>query len=156
MVHAGQAPSGCLRRCPVYFTAYLMNSKSLLITGSILLALAVGLGAFGAHIVQDMLTPDRFEVYKTAVEYHFYHALGLLILGAVSIKIEESKWLRWSGYCLLSGIVIFSGSLYFLTLTDTGWLGMITPIGGFAFILGWVFFAIGVWKCTPDSLSGKE
>ena len=155
MVHAGQAPSGCLRRCPAYFTAYLMNSKSLLITGSILLALAVGLGAFGAHIVQDMLTPDRFEVYKTAVEYHFYHALGLLILGAVSIKIEESKWLRWSGYCLLSGIVIFSGSLYFLTLTDTGWLGMITPIGGFAFILGWVFFAIGIMR-TPDSLSGKE
>jgi uncharacterized membrane protein YgdD (TMEM256/DUF423 family) len=132
-----------------------MKPKSLLITGSILLALAVAFGAFGAHIVQDMLTPDRFEVYKTGVEYHFYHALGLLILGAVSMQLDESKWLKWSGYSLLAGIVIFSGSLYFLTLTDTGWLGMITPLGGFAFILGWVFFAIGIMR-TPDSLSGKE
>jgi uncharacterized membrane protein YgdD (TMEM256/DUF423 family) len=132
-----------------------MTQKSLLIIGSIFMALAVGFGAFGAHIVQDMLTPDRFEVYKTAVEYHFYHAIGLLILGAVSMQIEESKWLKWSGYCLIGGILIFSGSLYILTLTDTGWLGRITPLGGFAFILGWIFFAIGI-ICTPDSLSDME
>jgi uncharacterized membrane protein YgdD (TMEM256/DUF423 family) len=122
-----------------------MKPKTLLITGSLFMALAVGFGAFGAHIVQDMLTPDWFDVYQTAVQYHFYHALGLLIIGAISLHIQDSKWLRWSGYCLLAGILIFSGSLYILTLTNTGWLGMITPIGGFAFILGWVFFAIAMY-----------
>lgn len=113
------------------------------------MALAVGFGAFGAHIVQDSLTPERFKVYKTGVEYHFYHALGLLILGSVSMKIHDNKWLEWSGYCLVAGIFIFSGSLYLLTLTDTGWLGAITPIGGAAFIAGWIFLALGVLK-SPD------
>lgn len=123
-----------------------MTAKSLLITGSIFMALAVGFGAFGAHIVQNMLTPERFDVYQTAVQYHFYHAIGLLILGVISMRMDESKWLKWSGYCMLTGILIFSGSLYILTLTDTGWLGMVTPLGGFAFILGWVFFGIGIGK----------
>jgi uncharacterized membrane protein YgdD (TMEM256/DUF423 family) len=121
-----------------------MTPKSLLTTGSIFMAFAVAFGAFGAHIVQDILTPERFHVYETAVQYHFYHALGLLVLGAVSMRMEESGWLTWSGYSLASGILIFSGSLYLLTLTDTGWLGMITPAGGVAFILGWIFFAVGV------------
>ena len=118
----------------------------MIVTGSIFMALAVAFGAFGAHIVQDILTPDRFEVYKTGVEYHFYHAIGLLFLGVITIKIPESKWLEWSGYCLISGIIIFSGSLYALTLADTGWLGAVTPIGGIAFIFGWIFLVIGVLK----------
>jgi len=123
-----------------------MNSKKLLISGSLFMALAVGFGAFGAHIVQDMLTPDRFEVFKTAVEYHFYHAIGLLILGLISQRMEPSKWITWSGYCMIAGILIFSGSLYILTLTDTSWLGAITPLGGIAFILSWCFLILGVWK----------
>lgn len=113
------------------------------------MALAVGFGAFGAHIVQDILTPDRFEVYKTAVEYHFYHALGLLILGLISQRMEPSKWIIWSGYCMIAGILIFSGSLYILTLTNTSWLGAVTPLGGFAFILGWFFLILGIMK-QPD------
>jgi len=123
-----------------------MNSKNLLISGSLFMALAVGFGAFGAHIVQDMLTPDRFEVYKTAVEYHFYHAIGLLIVGLVSQRMESAKWFARSGYCMIAGILIFSGSLYILTLTDTSWLGAVTPLGGFAFILGWFFLILGVLK----------
>ncbi len=110
------------------------------------MALAVAFGAFGAHIVQDLLTPERFQVYQTGVEYHFYHALGLLLLGAVSFHISDSKWITLSGIAFIAGIIIFSGSLYFLTLTDTGWLGAITPLGGIAFILGWVFLAIGTAK----------
>lgn len=94
-----------------------MNTKYLLISGSLFMALAVGFGAFGAHIVQDMLTPDRFVVFKTAVEYHFYHALGLLILGLISQRIDSSKWIIWSGYCMIAGIFIFSGSLYILSRT---------------------------------------
>ncbi len=121
-----------------------MTSKSLLITGSVFMALAVIFGAFGAHIVQDLLTPDRFAVYQTGVEYHFYHALGLLLLGAVTLSYKANRWLNYSGYCMVTGIIIFSGSLYLLTLTDTGWLGAVTPIGGIAFILGWIFLAVGV------------
>ena len=110
------------------------------------MALAVAFGAFGAHIVEDMLTPERFTVYQTAVQYHFYHALGLLIIGVLPINVAESPWLKGAAYLLIAGIVIFSGSLYTLTLTDTGWLGAITPIGGVAFIAGWVSLAIGVMK----------
>lgn len=120
-----------------------MKPKSLLIFGSLFMALAVAFGAFGAHIVENMLTPERFDVYLTAVQYHFYHALGLLIVGAISFHIKN-KWMQWSGYSLIAGIFIFSGSLYMLTLLDIGWLGAITPVGGVAFILGWVFLFIGV------------
>lgn len=123
-----------------------MNSKTILISGSLFMALAVAFGAFGAHIVQDTLTPERFEVYQTAVQYHFYHALGLLLLGAASFHLPDSTTLRWSGAMLITGILLFSGSLYILTLTDTGWLGMITPIGGLAFIGGWVAFGIAVLR----------
>lgn len=123
-----------------------MNSKILLISGSFFMILAVGFGAFGAHIVQDVLTQDRFEVFKTAVEYHFYHALGLLIVGLISQRMEPSHWIIWSGYCMIAGILIFSGSLYILTLTDTSWLGAVTPLGGFAFILGWCFLIVGILK----------
>lgn len=119
--------------------------KTFLKIGAIFMALAVAFGAFGAHIVEEMLTPDRFDVYQTAVQYHFYHALGLMIVGAASFHISN-KWMRWSGYSLLAGILIFSGSLYLLTLLDTGWLGAITPIGGVAFILGWLFLLIGLMK----------
>lgn len=123
-----------------------MKPSGLLITGSLFMALAIAFGAFGAHIVQEMLTPDRFEVYKTAVEYHFYHAIGLLILGLLTQKTGLTSWYRWSGTSFIFGILIFSGSLYILTLTDTGWLGIVTPLGGFAFILGWSFMILGVMK----------
>ena len=123
-----------------------MTARTLLITGSVFMALAVVFGAFGAHFVQDRLTAERFDVYQTAVQYHFYHALGLLIVGTVSLWMKESVWLKRSGIFLTAGILIFSGSLYLLTLTDTGWFGMITPVGGFAFILGWLFFAVAIIK----------
>ncbi|MDR9407941.1 MAG: DUF423 domain-containing protein [Balneolaceae bacterium] len=123
----------------------MFYSNNFLQLGAIFMALAVAFGAFGAHIVEGLLTLDRFEVYQTAVQYHFYHALGLLIIGAVSFHISN-KWMKWSGYSMVFGILIFSGSLYLLTLLDIGWLGAVTPIGGFAFILAWVFLLIGVLK----------
>lgn len=110
------------------------------------MALAVGFGAFGAHIVRDLLSPDRFETYQTAVHYHFFHALGLLIIGGVAIHLPESGYLLWSGRFLIAGIVIFSGSLYLLTLTDTGWFGAVTPIGGLAFIIGWILLGLAIYR----------
>lgn len=126
-----------------------MRSRAIIIVGAVLMALAVAFGAFGAHIVQDMLTPERFDVYKTAVEYHFYHAMGLLFVGVFARQFGSTKWFRMSAAFMFTGIVIFSGSLYLLTLTDTGWLGAITPIGGAAFILGWGALAIAVLKHRP-------
>jgi uncharacterized membrane protein YgdD (TMEM256/DUF423 family) len=123
-----------------------MKAKGVVVTGAILMALGVAFGAFGAHIVEGMLTPDRFDVYQTAVQYHFYHALGLILIGALSQHLDATKWLRWSSWLITAGVVIFSGSLYLLTLTDTGWLGAITPIGGAAFIAGWLCLAVGVIK----------
>lgn len=133
-----------------------MTARSTIITGSVFMALAVAFGAFGAHIVQDLLTPDRFDVYQTGVEYHFYHALGLLLLGVISLNMPENKWLAWSGYSLVAGILIFSGSLYLLTLTDTGWLGAITPLGGVAFILGWIFLAVGMFGSPAVSKTDSQ
>lgn len=121
-----------------------MKGKGFIVIGSLLMALGVAFGAFGAHIVEGMLTPERFDVYQTAVQYHFYHALGLILIGALSQHMPETKWLKWTGWLLMAGVVIFSGSLYLLTLTDTGWLGAITPIGGAAFIAGWICLAWAV------------
>jgi uncharacterized membrane protein YgdD (TMEM256/DUF423 family) len=128
-----------------------MKEKGIIITGALLLALGVGFGAFGAHLVEDLLTPARFDVYQTGVQYHFYHALGLLLIGALAQHLQDSMWLRWSGRLIVSGIVIFSGSLYLLTLTDTGWLGAITPIGGAAFIGGWMCLMIAVVQSKGES-----
>lgn len=119
-------------------------SRQFLILSSILLALAVVFGAFGAHIIQDMVTAERFAVYQTGVQYHFYHALGLMIIGFAAMHMTQSILLKWSGYSMILGIVIFSGSLYLLTLTDTGRFGAITPVGGVAFITGWILFALAV------------
>ena len=121
-------------------------SRQFLILASILLALAVVVGAFGAHIIQDMVTEERFAVYQTGVQYHFYHALGLMMIGLAAMHMAQNKLLRWSGYSMILGIIIFSGSLYLLTITDTGWLGAITPIGGLTFIAGWILFTLAVTR----------
>jgi uncharacterized membrane protein YgdD (TMEM256/DUF423 family) len=119
-------------------------------TGFILLALAVALGAFGAHSLEAYLEPPQLEVWKTAVNYQFIHALGLIIVSALADKPwMRAERLRYVQIFLLIGIVLFSGSLYFLsTRTIMGinlsWLGPITPIGGVCFIAGWLMAALSV------------
>jgi uncharacterized membrane protein YgdD (TMEM256/DUF423 family) len=108
--------------------------------GALLAGIAVMLGAFGAHALDGRVSPDRVETFRTGVEYQMYHALALLMVGW-AVAQGWGPPLPWAGYCFLTGIVIFSGSLYLLVLTDTGWLGAITPIGGVAFIVGWVLLA---------------
>ncbi len=120
-------------------------SKLILMTASILLALAVSFGAFGAHALKESLTSDLMQVYKTGVEYHFYHALGLLLIGILSLTYP-SGWLNWAALLLTAGILLFSGSLYIMTLTGIKWFGVITPVGGLGFIAGWIFLFIAVWK----------
>ncbi|WP_339740686.1 DUF423 domain-containing protein [uncultured Sunxiuqinia sp.] len=125
-------------------------SKTILLTASALLALAVIIGAFGAHGLKAKLSDDLMQVYKTGVEYHFYHALGLLLIGALSIHMP-SPLISWSAICLTAGIVIFSGSLYVLSITGIKWLGAITPLGGLSFIAGWILLFVAVWKKLPAS-----
>lgn len=117
-------------------------TRLFLATGALLAALAVAAGAFGAHGLEGRVTPDRLQTFRTAVSYQMYHALGLLV---VSWAVAQG-WgpaVHGAGYCFVAGILIFSGSLYLLVLTDTSWLGAITPIGGVAFIVGWLLLAWG-------------
>lgn len=114
--------------------------------GSINALIAVMLGAFGAHALKSRLTSEMMEIFQTAVQYHFYHALGLLAVGIIAVHLPESNWLKASGWLMLAGIVIFSGSLYILSITGIKWLGAITPIGGTAFILAWILLTVAVLK----------
>ena len=121
-------------------------SKIFLISGSIIAGLGVAIGAFGAHALKSILEANnRLETFETGVKYQFYHALALIILGLIMQKFDD-RIFAWSGYSYLAGIVIFSGSLYILSLTGVGKWGAITPLGGVAFIMGWIFLVIGLFR----------
>ncbi|MGB3183021.1 MAG: DUF423 domain-containing protein [Cyclobacteriaceae bacterium] len=105
-------------------------------------AIAVALGAFGAHALGPKLeAAGRLDTYETAVKYQFYHTLALLFIGLIASKAPSST-LLWSGWLMVAGIIIFSGSLYTLCLTGQRWLGAVTPIGGTAFIAAWVLLML--------------
>ncbi|MCB0807590.1 MAG: DUF423 domain-containing protein [Bacteroidales bacterium] len=120
-------------------------SKTIIISAAIFLALAVAIGAFGAHALKEKLADDLLQIYKTGVEYHFYHALGLLLVGILSLYMP-SNLLNWSALLLGIGIVVFSGSLYVLAISGIRWIGAITPIGGLSFIAGWILLIFAVLK----------
>ena len=110
------------------------------------MALAVMLGAFGAHGLKNKLTEEMLTIFETGVSYHFYHALGLLAIGMIAQWIPDSSFLKWSGWLMLAGILIFSGTLYVLSISGLRWLGAVTPIGGLCFIASWILLAVAVWK----------
>ena len=107
---------------------------------------AVALGAFGAHALKESIAPDLLAVYHTGVEYHFYHALGLLAVGLLANTVTESRMLKWCGALMIAGIFLFSGSLYLLSVTGARWLGAVTPLGGVAFIAAWACLVTAVLK----------
>lgn len=123
-----------------------LTVKIFLILGGLNAALAVMLGAFGAHALKARLSTDMLAVYQTGVQYHFYHALGLVLVGLAAMHWPVSAHLKWSGGLMLVGIVLFCGSLYGLSLGELRWLGPVTPFGGTAFIAAWVAFVIAVVK----------
>lgn len=120
--------------------------KLLLMIGALLMATAVILGAFGAHGLKGKLTTDMMQVYQTGVEYHFYHALGILMIGLIAGYYPNISGIQWSGWVLLLGVLLFSGSLYALALSGIRWLGAITPFGGLAFIVGWLILAYTLYR----------
>ena len=123
-------------------------SKTILLTASVCLVTAVIIGAFGAHGLKSHLSDEMMRVYKTGVEYHFYHALGILLVGVLSVSVP-SGLLNWSAIFLTLGILLFSGSLYVMAISGVTWLGAITPFGGLSFIVGWILLFVAVWKKLP-------
>ena len=123
-----------------------MNARLALVLAAIFLFAAVALGAFGAHALKAKLAPDLLPVYQTAVQYHFWHGLGLLAVGILLLQKPESGALVAAAWLLVAGIVLFSGSLYVLALTGIRGLGAATPIGGIAFLAAWAALAWAAWR----------
>ncbi len=116
-----------------------MKGNQIIQTAAIFGMLAVGIGAFGAHGLKEILAETgRAETFETAVKYHFYHSLAIFIIGILALVKPNWKKLSTATILMVVGIFIFSGSLYILSLTGIAWLGAITPLGGVAFISGWI------------------
>jgi uncharacterized membrane protein YgdD (TMEM256/DUF423 family) len=126
--------------------------KSLLVAGTIFAGLGVAMGAFGAHGLQNITSDEKIiHGFQTAVQYQIYHALALLITGMLYDKIPH-LFVKWAGICFIVGILLFSGSLYLLTMLKiqesglTKVAGPVTPLGGVFFIAGWLFLLVGVLR----------
>lgn len=119
----------------------MADRSPLIALGALNGALAVAAGAFGAHGLRERLEPRALEVFETAARYQMYHALAMILCGIIATRSATT-----AGWVLQAGIVVFSGSLYALSLSGVKVLGAITPLGGLAFIVGWALLAWGVWK----------
>ncbi|MFD1135688.1 MULTISPECIES: DUF423 domain-containing protein [Paenibacillus] len=108
--------------------------------------LSVLIGAFGAHIIEPIIGEERLTTYETGVQYHMMHALGILLIALLANSFGPKKALDWAARLLLIGIILFSGSLYVLSMTGIGILGAITPLGGICFIIGWILVVVSVLK----------
>lgn len=124
-------------------------NRNFLSVAAILGALSVALGAFAAHKLRAMTSPDTVAIFETGVRYQFYHVFALLLVGFLSDKVNN-RWMVWAGNCFIMGIVFFCGSLYVLTAltiaesAHRALAGIATPIGGVFFIVGWIFLYLGV------------
>jgi len=128
-------------------------AKFFLSVGALAGLLAVAFGAFGAHALRGRLDDYARGIFETAVQYHFYHALALVLVGVIlhsqSATQPASTLLKSSGWLFLLGTAVFSGSLYLLAITGTKWLGAVTPLGGLALVTGWGCLAAAAWKLLP-------
>ena len=113
--------------------------------GSVAAFIGVALGAFAAHGLKSRLDPNMLAIFETGVRYQMYHSLALLAVAWACAKWPGTL-VNASGWLFIAGIVVFSGSLYVLALTGVRWLGAITPLGGLAFLAGWLCLAWGAWK----------
>jgi uncharacterized membrane protein YgdD (TMEM256/DUF423 family) len=118
-----------------------MTARRCVLAAALALALAVALGAFGAHALRARLAPEALAIYQTAVQYHFWHALGLLAVGILMAQWPDERRLACAAWLLATGLLLFSGSLYLLAVTGERWLGAVTPFGGGAFIAAWLLVA---------------
>jgi uncharacterized membrane protein YgdD (TMEM256/DUF423 family) len=127
-------------------------TRTFIIAGAVLAALGVALGAFGAHGLEATLTATgRADTFETASRYHMYHALGLVLIGLLADRLD-ARWTRWAGWLFVAGVVLFSGSLYVLAIFDLGIMGAIAPLGGTAFIAGWISVGVAAWQGERTAL----
>jgi uncharacterized membrane protein YgdD (TMEM256/DUF423 family) len=121
--------------------------RAFFVLGSLSALFGVALGAFGAHALRDKLSAEMLNIFEVGVRYQMYHALALL-----AVAWAGSRWpgdgITTAGWLFVAGTVVFSGSLYLLSLTGIRWLGAVTPIGGVAFLVGWFLLAWSVWRAT--------
>lgn len=124
-----------------------MTDRVFVFLGALNMFLAVGAGAFGAHGLRRILSPEMLQVWHTAVTYQIAHALGLLAIAALGARYGQGSGL-WTaaGWLMFAGIVLFSGSLYVLSGTGIRWLGAVTPLGGAAFLAAWALVAWQAWR----------
>lgn len=123
--------------------------KNILTMAAISGMLAVILGAFGAHVLKNIISPEMLDAYKTGVQYQFYHTFALLAVG-ILMQFSFSKALNWSAYLFATGIVLFSGSLYVMAISGIKALGIITPLGGIIWIAAWILLAVHCIKSIPS------
>ena len=128
-----------------------MSAKTTAIIGALSMVLAIALGAFAAHGLKTQLSAYSLDVYKTAASYHAWHSIGLILIASYAHNQSKQNQSKPSSFTLsavflIVGIVLFSGSLYLLSITQQTWLGMITPLGGVSFMLGWLAFAWAIWR----------
>ena len=120
-----------------------MAARILLLLGAVNAALVVAAGAYGAHALKD---PAQAALFRTAVQYHMFHALGLVALGIIATLRPNSMLLLWSAGVMFAGIVLFCGSMYLSTLIDAPGLRAAAPFGGTAFIVSWILLAVAMWR----------
>ena len=120
-------------------------SRTFFVTAAVLGFLGVAGGAFGAHALRGILDTDVQTVYETGIRYQMYHVFALMLAGWALQKHEASQF-RLAGWFFVAGVALFSGSLYIMSFTGLRWLGAITPLGGLAFLAGWLSLIIGFWK----------
>jgi uncharacterized membrane protein YgdD (TMEM256/DUF423 family) len=115
--------------------------RTFLLIGAVLGFLGVSFGAFGAHVLKSRLSPEMLAVFETGIRYHMYHAFAVLIVAAAIGQTGSSRLLVLAGWFFVTGILLFSGSLYALALSGIGILGAVTPVGGLCFLIGWACLA---------------
>ncbi|HEV2131197.1 MAG TPA: DUF423 domain-containing protein [Longimicrobiaceae bacterium] len=133
------------RQCVAAPHTLIFMARLFWVLGCTFALLAVAAGAFAAHALRARLAPDLLAIFETGVRYQMYHALGLLAV-AWAVAHWPGSAATVAGWLFVAGIVVFSGSLYLLSLSGIRWLGAITPLGGVAFLLGWLFLAWAAWR----------
>jgi uncharacterized membrane protein YgdD (TMEM256/DUF423 family) len=123
-------------------------ARTFLILGCVCALVAVAAGAFGAHVLEARLGIDRIATWETAARYHLYHSFGLLVIGLLGLHMGDSRRLQWAGWAMFVGILLFSGSLYVLSLSGISYLGAVTPLGGVAFLLAWLLLVSALAKSS--------
>ena len=116
-----------------------------LLLGALFGFFGVAAGAFGGHALKTRLTPDMLAIFEVGARYHLYHALALLAVGLAQSRFSH-PWVAWSGWSFAAGTLLFSGSLYILSLTGVKAWGMVTPVGGLLLLAGWIFLSFGLLK----------